>query len=75
MSSGYRFSMTSEITLDTCFKQFVEEARGLRLTDVHREMKLYRRLVREFNQVKQGYIDIEEVEERQRIRALVMAEA
>jgi hypothetical protein len=38
-------------------------------------MKLYRRLVREFNQVKQGYIDIEEVEERQRIRALVMAEA
>jgi hypothetical protein len=64
----------SEVSLETCFKQFVEEARGLRLADVHRETRLYRRLVREFNEVKQGFIDKEEGEERRRIRSLLMAE-
>ena len=62
--------MIFQITLDTCFKQFVEEARGLRLADVNKETGLYRKLVREFNQVKQTFIDIEECEERRQARAL-----
>ena len=37
----------SQVTLDTSFKQFVEEARGLRLTDIKCGTALYRKLVKE----------------------------
>ena len=57
-----------------CFKEFVEETRGLRLVDIGHETALYRRLVREFNELKQIFIDLEETEKQRQVRLLMMAE-
>ena len=62
-----------QITLDTCFKQFVE-AKGIRLVDVKHGTALYRKLVKEFNDLKQTFIDIEEKQEQLRARALMTEE-
>jgi hypothetical protein len=62
---------TSHVTLDTTFKQFVEEAKGVRLADIKTGTALYRKLVREFNRVKQTFIDIEEGETRRQARMLL----
>ncbi len=62
-----------QITLDTCFKQFIE-AKGIRLVDVKTGTALYRKLVKEFNDLKQAFIDIEEKEEQLQARALMMEE-
>ena len=61
----------SEVTLDTSFKQFVEEARGIRLADIRHGTALYRKLVKEFNRLKQAFIAIEEGEIRRQARMLV----
>lgn len=63
--------LTSHVTLDTTFKQFVEEARGLRHADIKHGTALYRKLVREFNRLKQAFIDIEEGEMRRQARMLL----
>lgn len=63
-----------QITLDTCFKQFVE-AKGIRLVDVKHGTALYQKLVKEFNDLKQAFIDIEEEEEQLRAKALMMEES
>ena len=60
----------SHVTLDTTFKQFVEEARGLRLAHVKSGTVLYRKLVKEFNRLKQTFIDGEEEEMRRQARVL-----
>ena len=39
---------TIDITLDTCFKEFVEKVRGIRFVDVAQGTPLYRDLLREF---------------------------
>ena len=62
---------TSRVTLDTSFKQFVEEARGLRLADIKRGTALYRKLVNEFNGLKQTFLAIEEGETRRQARMLL----
>jgi hypothetical protein len=61
----------SQVTLDTSFKQFVEEARGLRLADIKRGTPLYRKLVNEFNRLKQAFLGIEEGEIRRQARMLL----
>ena len=61
----------SQVTLDTSFKQFVEEARGLRLADIKRGTALYRKLVNEFNRLKQAFLAIEEGEIRRQARMLL----
>ena len=58
------------VTLDTTFKQFVEEARGLRLAKIKYGTALYRGLVREFNRFKQAFLDAEQRETRQQARML-----
>ena len=65
---------TTDITLDTCFKEFVENVRGLRLVDVEQGTPLYKELLREFNRSKRIYLDDEEREERRRARMIAMAE-
>jgi 5S rRNA maturation endonuclease (ribonuclease M5) len=62
-----------QITLDTCFKQFIE-AKGIRLADVKHGTALYRKLVKEFNDLKQVFIDMEEKEEQLKARALEIDE-
>ena len=61
----------SHVTLDTSFKQFVEEASGLRLAQIKRETALYRKLVKEFNRLKQAFLDTEEGEIRRQARMLI----
>jgi len=58
------------VTLDTTFKEFVEEAMGIRLATLKSESRIYRTLVREFNRIKQTFIDIEEGETRRQARML-----
>jgi hypothetical protein len=65
---------TIDITLDTCFKEFVEKVRGIRFVDVVQGTPLYRDLLREFNQSKRIYLDDEDREERRRARMIAMAE-
>ena len=60
----------SQVTLDTSFKQFVEDARGLRLAHIKSGTALYRKLVKEFNRLKQAFIDGEEEEIRRQARML-----
>jgi hypothetical protein len=61
----------SQVTPDTSFKQFVEEMRGLRLADIKRGTARYRRLVNEFNRLKQVFLAIEEGEIRRQARMLL----
>jgi len=61
------------VTLDTCFKEFVENVRGLRLVDVEHGTPLYRKLLREFNQSKRARLDDEQREEHQKARMIAMA--
>jgi hypothetical protein len=61
----------SQVTLDTSFKEFVEEARGIRLADIRHGTALYRKLVKEFNRLKQTFIDSEEGEIRRQARMLL----
>ena len=65
------FVSLSQVTLNTTFKQFVEDARGLRLADIKHGTALYRKLVKEFNGLKQIFIDIEEGETRRQARILL----
>ena len=60
----------SQVTLDTSFKQFVAETRGLRLADIKCGTALYRKLVKEFNRLKQTFLAIEEGEIRRQARML-----
>ena len=60
-----------QVTPDTSFKQFVEESRGLRLADIRHGTALYRKLVKEFNELKKIFIDIEEGEIRRQARTLL----
>jgi hypothetical protein len=59
------------VSVDTTFKQFVEEERGLRLAHIKCGTALYRMLVKDFNRFKQAFIDIEEREIRQEARLLL----
>jgi len=61
----------SSVNVDTTFKQFVEEKRGLRLAHIKRETSLYRMLVKDFNWFKQAFIALEEREIRQKARLLL----
>jgi hypothetical protein len=58
------------VTLDTTFKQFVEEAKGVRLADIESGTARYRKLVKEFNQLKQAFLDNEAEDMRPRARML-----
>ena len=62
-----------QITLDTSFKHFVE-AKGVRFIEVERGTGLYRKLIDEFNRLKQTFLDKEEMEKRQEMRALSIEE-
>ncbi len=59
-----------QVTLDTSFKQFVE-AKGLSLAAAARGTALYTKLIKEFNELKQSFLDREEMEERR--QAIVFA--
>ena len=61
----------SQVTLGTSFKQLVEEARGLRLADIKRGTALYRKLVNEFNGLKQTFLAVEEGDIRRQARMLL----
>ena len=61
---------TSHVTLDTTFKQFVEETKAVRLADIESGTALYRKLVKEFNRVKQAFLDNEAGETRRQARML-----
>jgi hypothetical protein len=64
-----------EVTPETCFKEFVEETKGIRFIDLHWRTDLYRDLVEEFNGLKQVFIDLEEREERRRIQEMLSAKS
>ena len=64
-----------QVTLDTTFKEFVEEAKAVRLADIEPGTARYRKLVREFNRVKQAFLDDEAGEIRRQARMLPTEEA
>jgi len=63
------------VTLDTTFKQFVEEMKAVRLADIEPGTARYRKLVKEFNRVKQAFLDDEAEETRGQARMLSAEEA
>jgi len=62
--------MSTSVTLDTTFKQFVEEMKGLSLAGIKPGTVLYRKLMKEFNRLKQALLDEEERAFRQQVRML-----
>jgi hypothetical protein len=64
----------ASVTVNTSFKQYVEQVKGLRFVVVREDLRLYRRLIREFNKLKEAFIDRDEEEARRQARALPVTE-